>query len=116
MPFSETKLAAFRLPVAIIDGLLMVKARDGTPQSEQVRRAILAWLRQQRWGLYQGAKTSAKCPVCGGVRLVAEHYFEAVHRVVGRAEAREPYWSTRCPSCKSRFNFDPQTGELEPIK
>jgi hypothetical protein len=38
------KLAAFRLDTETIDGLNIVKARDGVPTSEQVRRAIQAWL------------------------------------------------------------------------
>ena len=35
---------AFRLPAEILDGLQHVKERDGTPISEQVRRALRAWL------------------------------------------------------------------------
>jgi len=38
------KLAAFRLDTDILDGLQAVKVRDGVPVSEQVRRALLAWL------------------------------------------------------------------------
>jgi hypothetical protein len=39
--------ASFRLESELIDGLLEVKDRDGTPVSEQVRRAIIAWLRHK---------------------------------------------------------------------
>lgn len=33
-----------RLEQALIDGLKAVQERDGVPQSEQVRRALKAWL------------------------------------------------------------------------
>jgi len=44
MTSSARKLAAFRLDRDILDGLQAVKVRDGVPVSEQVRRALLAWL------------------------------------------------------------------------
>ena len=39
------KLAAFRLDLELIDGLEQVKRKTGAPLSEQVRRAIRAWLK-----------------------------------------------------------------------
>jgi predicted DNA-binding protein len=39
------KLAAFRLDPELIEGLQLVKAKTGAPIAEQVRRAIVAWLR-----------------------------------------------------------------------
>lgn len=44
MASSVRKLAAFRLEPDILDGLQFVKERDGVPVSEQVRRALIAWL------------------------------------------------------------------------
>lgn len=41
---SPRKLANFRLDEDLIDGLKFVFERDGVPQSEQVRRAVRAWL------------------------------------------------------------------------
>jgi hypothetical protein len=38
------KPATFRLDPGLLDGLKQVKTRDGIPVTEQVRRAILAWL------------------------------------------------------------------------
>ena len=37
---------AFRLDPELIDGLKVIKARTGAPLAEQVRRAILAWLKK----------------------------------------------------------------------
>lgn len=34
----------FRLEEEILEGLEVVRERDGVPVSEQVRRALLAWL------------------------------------------------------------------------
>jgi hypothetical protein len=39
------KLTNFRIDSELIDGLQEVRDRDGIPVSEQVRRAIAAWLR-----------------------------------------------------------------------
>lgn len=39
------KLAAFRLDLEQIAGLQAVKDRTGAPVAEQVRRAIVAWLK-----------------------------------------------------------------------
>ena len=41
---STKKQTAFRLDPEILDGLQAVKDRDGVPISEQVRRALKAWL------------------------------------------------------------------------
>lgn len=43
---SPKKLAAFRLDSELIDGLQAVKDRTGAPIAEQVRRAIVAWLKE----------------------------------------------------------------------
>jgi len=40
----ELKPATFRLETEILDALQRVKEQDGIPISEQVRRALLAWL------------------------------------------------------------------------
>ena len=45
---AQRKLAAFRLDPEIIAGLEEVKQRDGVPVSEQVRRALVAWLETKR--------------------------------------------------------------------
>ena len=42
------KLAAFRVEPEILEGLQTVKDRDGIPASEQVRRALRAWLEFKR--------------------------------------------------------------------
>jgi hypothetical protein len=41
---SRKKQTAFRIEPEILDGLQRVKARDGIPLSEQVRRALREWL------------------------------------------------------------------------
>jgi predicted DNA-binding protein len=41
------RLAAFRLDQELIDGLQAIKDRTGVPIAEQVRRAILVWLKDQ---------------------------------------------------------------------
>jgi hypothetical protein len=41
---SRKKQTAFRIEPEILDGLQRVKARDGVPLSEQVRRALREWL------------------------------------------------------------------------
>lgn len=38
------RAATFRLDDALLDALHAVKARDGIPVNEQVRRAVLMWL------------------------------------------------------------------------
>lgn len=35
---------AFRIPDELIEAMLRIKERDGVPISEQVRRAIIAWV------------------------------------------------------------------------
>jgi hypothetical protein len=40
----EKKQTAFRIDPGILEGLQVVKARDGVPISEQVRRALRQWL------------------------------------------------------------------------
>jgi hypothetical protein len=37
----------FRLETELIEGLREVKERDGIPVTEQVRRAVIAWLRHK---------------------------------------------------------------------
>lgn len=41
---SQKKQTAFRIDPDILEGLQGVKLRDGIPLSEQVRRALAAWL------------------------------------------------------------------------
>ncbi len=41
---SARKQTAFRIEAEILDGLKEVRDRDGVPISEQVRRALRAWL------------------------------------------------------------------------
>jgi hypothetical protein len=41
---SAKKQTAFRIDPGIIDALQTIKIRDGVPLSEQVRRALLAWI------------------------------------------------------------------------
>jgi hypothetical protein len=41
---SSKAQTAFRIDPDILDGLREVKERDGVPISEQVRRALTAWL------------------------------------------------------------------------
>ena len=40
------RLTAFRLDPELIDGLKAIKERTGAPIAEQVRRAIVAWLKK----------------------------------------------------------------------
>jgi hypothetical protein len=44
VPPTTKKQAAFRIDPPILEGLQTVKERDGVPISEQVRRALRAWL------------------------------------------------------------------------
>ena len=46
----DLKAATFRLEREILDGLQAVKVRDGIPVTEQVRRALYAWLSERRVG------------------------------------------------------------------
>jgi predicted transcriptional regulator len=41
---SPKTASTFRLDDELLDALRQVKERDGIPQSEQIRRAILMWL------------------------------------------------------------------------
>ena len=43
----DLKAVTFRLEKQLLDGLLEIKARDGIPVTEQVRRAIQAWLHER---------------------------------------------------------------------
>jgi hypothetical protein len=45
------KQTAFRIDPDILRGLQVVKERDGVPLSEQVRRALRAWLEKRGVGL-----------------------------------------------------------------
>ena len=44
MPTTKFKPATFRLEPEILEGLERIRARDGIPASEQVRRALRAWV------------------------------------------------------------------------
>ena len=54
---SPKTLTAFRLDPELIEGLKAIKKRTGAPIAEQVRRAIVAWLKKN------GVKTSGYKPV-----------------------------------------------------
>jgi hypothetical protein len=41
---SPKTASTFRLDDELLEGLRQVKEKDGIPQSEQVRRALLMWL------------------------------------------------------------------------
>ncbi|MBK9241583.1 MAG: ribbon-helix-helix protein, CopG family [Acidobacteria bacterium] len=41
---SAKKQTAFRIDADVLDGLKAIKERDGVPVSEQVRRALSAWV------------------------------------------------------------------------
>ena len=43
----ERRIATFRLDDELLEGLKQVEERDGIPPSEQVRRAIRAWLEEK---------------------------------------------------------------------
>lgn len=44
---SPKKLAAFRLDQDVIDALAEIKERDGVPVTEQVTRALRAWIKSK---------------------------------------------------------------------
>jgi hypothetical protein len=44
---SQSKMYSMRLEIALINALQKIKARDGIPVSEQVKRAIKAWLEKK---------------------------------------------------------------------
>ncbi len=50
-------LTAFRLDPELIEGLKVIKARTGAPLAEQVRRAILAWLKKHDVKTSRGTPT-----------------------------------------------------------
>lgn len=52
------RAATFRLPDELLDGMKEVQERDGIPQSEQVRRALRAWLEER--GIVAPEKKTAR--------------------------------------------------------
>jgi hypothetical protein len=44
---SQSKMYSQRLEIALIEAMRKVKERDGIPVSEQVKRAIRAWLEKK---------------------------------------------------------------------
>lgn len=44
LPVTPLKPATFRLEEELLEGLEQVKERDGVSITEQVRRAVIAWL------------------------------------------------------------------------
>ena len=56
---SKTKQTAFRLEPEILDGMQVVKERDGVPISNQVRLALRAWLKSK------GVKVKTACRRAG---------------------------------------------------
>ena len=57
---SPTRLASFRLDEELLQGLRTVWERDGVPQTEQVRRAVRAWLLERGVLAAAPAKTARK--------------------------------------------------------
>ena len=51
----DLKPATFRLERHLLEGLEEVKRRDGVPISEQVRRAVIAWLGTKGINVKSGA-------------------------------------------------------------
>lgn len=43
----KSKMYSMRLEIALIDALQKIKERDGIPVTEQVKRAIKAWLKKK---------------------------------------------------------------------
>jgi hypothetical protein len=56
---SPNRLASFRLDEALLEGLRTVTERDGIPQTEQVRRALRAWLQDKGVLAPPGVKKTA---------------------------------------------------------
>jgi hypothetical protein len=46
----DLKATTFRLEPELLEGLHAVKVRDGIPVTEQVRRALYAWLKERGIG------------------------------------------------------------------
>lgn len=44
---SPNRMASFRLDEELLEALKTVQERDGVPQTEQVRRALRAWLEER---------------------------------------------------------------------
>jgi hypothetical protein len=57
---SPKELTAFRVDPELMEGLRAIKDRDGIPISEQVRRALVAWLESK--GAMPQRKTAAARP------------------------------------------------------
>jgi hypothetical protein len=57
---SPNRLASFRLEEEILAGLQAVQERDGVPKTEQVRRALRAWLTDR--GVLDTGPTAKKMP------------------------------------------------------
>ncbi len=56
---SKTKQTAFRLESEILDGMKVVKDRDGVPISNQVRLALRAWLKSKRVNVKAASRRGA---------------------------------------------------------
>jgi hypothetical protein len=56
---STKKQTAFRIEPEILNGLQTVKERDGVPVSEQVRRALRAWLEAKGVGATRAERKRA---------------------------------------------------------
>jgi hypothetical protein len=56
---SPKKLVAFRLDQALVDALAAIKERDGVPLTEQVTRAVKAWIETK----HLAARLPTKRPV-----------------------------------------------------
>jgi hypothetical protein len=44
---SQSKMYSMRLEIALINALQKIKARDGIPVTEQVKRAIKTWIKKK---------------------------------------------------------------------
>ena len=61
--YPKQRMSAFRLEEELMDAMDTVQERYGTPYSEQIRRALRAWLEQEH-GIE--VKTASKRPAKGG--------------------------------------------------
>lgn len=57
---SPSRLTNFRLDTELLDALQRIKDRDGVPISEQVRRALIAWLETKGEAVGGSKKTERK--------------------------------------------------------
>ena len=56
---SPKKLYSFFIDPALAEGLKVLKQRDGIPESEQIRRAVEAWLKRKGVGVKKAERKRA---------------------------------------------------------